>query len=235
MQKRSDFTRSSIYSILNHLNILNERNLMKILRHHDTHVVCEIIRYLASYDVCTLKTPQEMIDFILSHHHLNPYLEAIKTLIYYRLLSKEFVLLISQNDQAYLLTEVIILLKKYNLYSSENISLIIQHPQKTELVNLWTLLDMVNHFNLDLFRLTTQYPQPQILIDCLCIFKKMNILNMHILNCFFYCLQKNTERQPSFIANKLVERHQQKLQQSFKPHLAVIEEETSEDILSPKH
>lgn len=121
MHMRHDFTRSSIYSILNHFSVLNEKNLIRVLRHPNTHIVCEIIRLLGSYDVFSLKTSQDMLDFILSHRHLTPYLTAIKTLMTYKLLTKEYVTLISQHDDAYILTDVILMLKKYGIYSAKHL------------------------------------------------------------------------------------------------------------------
>jgi hypothetical protein len=229
MYMRYDFTRSSIYSILSHYNILNERNLIKILRHPHTHSVCEIIRLLASYDVLTLTNPQAMIDFILSHHHLTPYLAAIKTLITYKLLAKEQVALISQNEDAYILTEAILILKKYSLYSSIHLTNVFQHPKQKELLNLWTLLDVVEYFNLQVFQLTLAYANPQILLDSLYLFQKMDLLNQKILNRFFYCLQQNPEKHPQLITHNFFERQKLKSSFAFKPKLAIIIEDEEED------
>jgi len=226
MQMRKNFNRSSMYIILNHFNILTEKNLISVLRHPNRHVVCDIIRLLGSYELLILGNPQGMIDFILSSHHLVPYLAALKTLISYKLLNLEVIAFISQNEKAYTLADAVLMLNKYNIYSANRLKAIEQHPQQELLINLWTLLDISGYFNLALYQLTMEHPSPQILIDSLCLFQKMSYLNQQLAHHFFYCLIHNPQKPAQLIAENLIKRQLQKKQQSFKPILDIIEEET---------
>lgn len=92
---------------------------------------------------------------------------------------------------------------------------------------------MAEQFNQELLKFTLEHPNPKTLIESLCLFKKLNFLEKNVVNRFFYCLQHNPEKKAESITPKFIERQQTRLGQSFKPNLAVIEEEPKHYRLAP--
>ena len=227
MQQRTDFSKSSIFGLLNHCNALNRTTLSKLVRHSKSQVVLDTLRLLVTHNLVPQVNPQKVINFILEHTHIELFLAAIKALATNKVLSADVMNIVCGDDDAYIFAEVILILTKQKVYDSNAMQLIKSHHAVRDLINILVLLDEHELFNQKLMQFSLNYHNPKKLLDILTHFLKSNALDKALLNRLMFCLD-NSSKLPDFIAENLLQR-QLNVERTrlFKPVLAVIEEEPS--------